>query len=70
MIFVLGFTLSLYIGFGHRVHGLSSIAKTFSTLIFSIFGDFPYVEEIREANRFLGPGILIVCSKIEIMKIM
>ena len=34
LIFVLGFTLALYIGFGHRVYGLRNLSTSFVTLLF------------------------------------
>ena len=60
LIFVTGFTLALYIGFGHRVYGLRNLSTTFITLLFSVFNEFEYVHEIINANRFLGPGILLI----------
>jgi hypothetical protein len=54
LIFVTGFTLSLYIGFGHRVYGLRNVQNTFVTLLFSVFSEFEYLDEIINANRFLG----------------
>jgi len=35
MVFVIGFTLALYIGFGQRVFGLRNFTQTFVTLLFS-----------------------------------
>jgi|TARA_B110000090_G_C13190635_1_gene372935 hypothetical protein len=60
LIFVTGFTLSLYIGFGHRVYGLRNFTTSFVTLLFSVFNEFEYVDEIVNANRVLGPGILLI----------
>ena len=36
------------------------VQNTFVTLLFSVFSEFEYVDDITNANRFLGPLVLLV----------
>ena len=53
LIFVLGFTLALYIGFGHRVYGLRSMTNTFVTLLFRYVVSFAIMYYYGSVFQFI-----------------
>ena len=60
LIFIIGFALAIYVAFGHRVYGFRTFSQTLLNLMFSVFTEFEYLEEITTANRYLGPAIMLI----------
>ena len=54
------FFFSLFSLFSLFFKNNTQVQNTFVTLLFSVFSEFEYVDDITNANRFLGPLVLLV----------
>jgi hypothetical protein len=59
-VFLVGFSLSFTLGFGHRIAGFRSFPIAFLTLVLAIFGEFTHAEELAQADTWIGPLLLLL----------